>query len=118
MGKPAVGVVCLETLIIVALMDSTLNCFSDKGRRLWKIETKGPITCLERIQLKNKNLDMVSIACGTTIFIYSTAGELLDQILFDEGVSTIYFGQYGRETNSMAVVTIGMSTLLDLNHRL
>ena len=107
MGKPAVGVICLETHIIVALMDSTLNCFSDKGRRLWKIDAPAPITCLERVQLKNKNLDMIGIACGQKVYIYSTAGEVLDQVEFDESVSTVYFGQYGRETNSLAVVTMG-----------
>jgi Bardet-Biedl syndrome 1 protein len=107
MGKPAIGVVCLDTQIIVALMDSSLNCFSDKGRRLWRLEIKDPISCIERIQLKNKNLDMVGVACGQTIHIYSTVGELLDKVPCVETISSIYFGQYGRETNSLAVITAG-----------
>lgn len=112
MGKPAIGVVCLDTQIIVALMDSTLNCFNDRARRLWRIELNEPISCMEKIQIRNKNLDLVGVACGLNIHIYSTVGEFLDKVSCMESISAMSFGQYGRETNSLAIITVGMSLLV------
>jgi len=50
---------------------------------------------------------MAGVACSQMIHIYSTAGELLDKVNCMETISSIYFGQYGRETNSLAIITAG-----------
>jgi len=108
LSKPPVGVVCLETSVVVALMDSTINCFSDKGSRQWSSETAAPITCIHRIQLKQKNLDLVGVGLHNGhVSMYTLSGECVDTIHFPEPISALYFGQYGRETNSLVVITQG-----------
>jgi len=106
--QPPVGVVCLETLIIVALMDLTLNCYSDKGHKIWSAKISHAITCVQRIQLKQKNQELIATGLQNgSVNFYTVSGECVDQVEFNEPISAVYFGQYGRESNSLIVVTQG-----------
>lgn len=93
LSKPPVGVVCLDTSVVVALMDSTLNCYSDKGHRHWSVETASPITCVHRIALRQKNLDLIGVGLHNgQVSLYTTAGEVVDTVSFPEPISVVYFG--------------------------
>ncbi|CAG7726909.1 unnamed protein product, partial [Allacma fusca] len=108
--QPPVGVLCLDALVIVALMDSTLSCYNDKTHRLWHLNTPSPVTCISKMQLKQKNLELVAI--GTQkgqVMIYTILGELVDTVDFTEPISALFYGQYGRESNTLVVVTQGGS---------
>lgn len=106
--KPPVGVVCLDTSIIVALMDASINCYSDKGTRIWTIQAVSPITCLNRVQLRAKNMELIGIGLQNgQVGLYTLSGECVDTIEFNEPISALYFGQYGRECNSLVCVTQG-----------
>ncbi|ODM95959.1 Bardet-Biedl syndrome 1 protein [Orchesella cincta] len=110
LSKPPVGVVCLDTSIIVALMDATLNCYSDKGCRVWTVPVVSPITCLYRVHLRQRNLEMVAVGLHNGhVSLYTLSGECTDTIFFNEPISALYFGQYGRECSSMICVTQGGS---------
>lgn len=90
-------------------MDSTLNCYSDKGYRHWSVGAASPITCVQRVQLRQKNLDLIGVGLHNgNVSMYTTSGELVDTIPFPEPISVVYFGQYGRETNSLVVITQGL----------
>ena len=108
LAQPAVGVLCLDSFVIVALMDSTLSCYNDKMHRLWTLTTPSTITCVAKMQLKHKNLDMVAVGTQAgSLLTYSIRGDLVDRIEFNEPIAAIFYGQYGRETNSLVTVTQG-----------
>eukprot|EP00042_Codosiga_hollandica_P048481 m.543976 g.543976 ORF g.543976 m.543976 type:complete len:120 (-) comp57669_c1_seq6:773-1132(-) len=58
----AVGIVRTTKSIIAGCMDSTMYCYSTKGKRLWSVRLPAPITTMDSMFYRMKNWKGVVLA--------------------------------------------------------
>ncbi|ESO04536.1 hypothetical protein HELRODRAFT_191614 [Helobdella robusta] len=127
---PIVGLVKVGKNLVVGCMDGTIHCYNTKGNCLWSVNCHGDILCVGLMELKTKNLQLLLVSVkshqqqqsssplppppsSSSSLPPSTSGQiqiyleksLVDVIRVEEVVAAMKFGRYGRESDTLVMVT-------------
>ena len=91
--------------IIVACMDSTLACYTVNGNCIWRIRTPASITALAALDIETLNLSLVAVALENRQIHFYNNKILADIIETDDVITSIKYGRYGREDNTLIMVS-------------
>ncbi|KAL0268054.1 UNVERIFIED_CONTAM: hypothetical protein PYX00_010138 [Menopon gallinae] len=92
--------------IIIANMNSTLECYTKKGRKLWNVKLQTHIMGLLPVTLSHLSLTLIAVALsGGTIQFYN-GRQLVDTIVAADTIAGMIFGQFGQEDHCLILVTI------------
>ncbi|CAF1248119.1 unnamed protein product [Rotaria magnacalcarata] len=101
----AVGLERFGKNIIVGCMDSSLHCYTTKGKRYWKHILPAQITAMCQIDYRPKGFQAVAVALANNeIHLYKDKF-LVDVIHIEENVYAMKFGRLGREDATLVMVT-------------
>lgn len=94
LDMPALGISLLpiDQTIIVVCMNSSLDCFSKKGKKLWSVELAAPAVCMVPVTLEHTGQTLVCVALrGGLVQLYlnkvvvdqfNVSGRLMSRCLF------------------------------------
>ena len=100
------GLVRVEKAIYVATADSQLHSYLQKGRKTFSLRMPAPVTNLELLTIrKTRVVNVVLAALATGEIRGYRDKELVDVIRVGEVVSALCCGSYGREDNTLVVIT-------------
>ncbi|KAK6620339.1 hypothetical protein RUM44_006740 [Polyplax serrata] len=92
--------------IYLALMNSTLECCSKKGKRLWSVKLNASATGLLPIPLHHQGLTLMAVALeGGTVSFYH-GKEVVDTLMAADTVAGMVFGRFGQEEHCLVLITI------------
>lgn len=99
-----IAVTIVDKNIIVACMDNTLHSYHFKGKKNYTLNFPAFITNLAPMRVRSKNVEafLVSLSNGE-IRIYRSKQHLVHTVNVDEVVTSMHFGSYGREENSLVL---------------
>lgn len=92
LDHPAIGISLLpiEQTIIVVCMNSSLDCFTKKGKKLWSVELSAPAVCMVPVNLQHIGETLVCVALrGGLVQLY------INKVVVDQ------FNVSGKWTNEM-----------------
>ncbi|GAB6030980.1 Bardet-Biedl syndrome 1 protein [Chamberlinius hualienensis] len=91
--------------IIVGCINKTLQCFNSKGKQMWCHHTSGNILTTQVVELNHLSISLLAVAVeGDGVHFYSDK-YLVGRVAEEETITAITFGRFGREDNSLALVT-------------
>jgi Bardet-Biedl syndrome 1 protein len=91
--------------MMVGCMDKSLNCYSTKGKKLWKLEMPGDILTMVGLDLKSKGLQGVVVSLSNNeVYIYKDK-YLISKFSAQDNVVGIKFGKFGREEANLVMTT-------------
>lgn len=109
------GLVRVEKSIYVATADSQLHSYLQKGRKTFSLRMPAPITNLELLTIrKTRVVNVVLAALANGEIRGYRDKELVDVIRVGEVVSALACGPYGREDNTLIVITRSGSLLVKM----
>ncbi|CAG0912671.1 unnamed protein product [Notodromas monacha] len=114
---PPVGVHIVGKTIVVPCMDNSIRCYSLLGNILWHLTLSASILCSELIEVRQ--LDMTAVAVGLSdgsVLVYKDKA-LVDSFKIHDGVSSMKFGRFGREDNTLVIVTRGGGLIVKMLRR-
>ncbi|CAF3669384.1 unnamed protein product [Rotaria sordida] len=101
----AVGIERFGKNIIVGCMDSSLHCYTTKGKRYWRHILPAQITAMCQIDYRPKGFQAVAVALANNeIHLYKDKF-LVDVIQIEENVYAMKFGRLGREDATLVMIT-------------
>ncbi|CAG0880955.1 unnamed protein product [Cyprideis torosa] len=104
-------------IFVAPCMDNSVRCYSLQGVYVWHDNLPASPLASELIHIEAKGLLLVAIALeNSQIRIYSNH-TLVDGFQTPEPVVALKFGRYGREDNTLALVTRGGSLLIKILRR-
>ena len=101
------GLIRREKSITVATMDNNLMALNNKGRKLWTVKQPSSITCIEKMDIPSRGLFLVAVALASNHVLIYNDKNVVDCFKMEDTVSAMKFGRFGREENTLVIVTIG-----------
>ncbi|XP_032090335.1 Bardet-Biedl syndrome 1 protein isoform X2 [Thamnophis elegans] len=117
LSSHAVGLVRVQKNIMVACSDETLRGYNQKGKKLWVVKlSANPIT-LGFMDGKLQSFQAVLVALANReIHVYRDKN-LVNVIQVPDVVTSIVFGHYGREDNTLIMTTQGGGLIIKILKR-
>ena len=86
-------------------MDQMLSTYTSKGNCLWSVKQPAGITAIEAIDVEILGLRLVAVSLDNKqIYIYQDK-LTVDIIQVDDVIVAMKFGRFGREDNTLAMVS-------------
>ncbi|CAI9730782.1 Bardet-Biedl syndrome 1 protein homolog isoform X1 [Octopus vulgaris] len=105
LSSQPVGMIRVNKNIVVGCMDETLQCISDKGKRLWNIKLPASVMTMELLDYTVKGVSAVLVALSNcTVHMYQDR-HLVDVIQTPDVVNAMKFGRFGREEGNLILTT-------------
>ena len=101
-----VGLLRREKNIIIACMDQTLMCLTNKGKRVWQQKLPSPISCILPMEIPSRGLNLIAVALSSAHVLIYDDKNVVDCFQMDNPVSAMKFGKFGREDNTLVLVTV------------
>lgn len=117
--QPATGLALLpiDQTIVVVCMNSSLLCFSKKGKKLWSVRLPASAMCMVPVQLPHLGVTLVCVALkGGIVQLYSQKN-LVDQFTMPETISAMTFGRLGQEDHVLVLITTDGSLIVKILKR-
>ncbi|XP_023347799.1 Bardet-Biedl syndrome 1 protein homolog isoform X2 [Eurytemora carolleeae] len=105
LDSQAVGLIRREKNLVIATMDNRLFSFTTKGKKVWQIKLPTAVTCLEQMNIPGRGLSLVAVALASAHVLIYDDKNIIDHFKMDETVSAMRFGRFGREDNTLVLVT-------------
>ena len=102
-----VGLLRREKNIIIATMDNMLMSFTNKGKRIWQVKMPSSVTCIEQMDIPSRGMSLIAVALSTNQVLIYDDKNIVDCFKMDDTVAAMKFGRFGREDNTLVLVTIG-----------
>ena len=106
-GSQIVGLERIGKTIVVGCMNNSLVCYSSKGRKLWSVYLPESITTMTTLNYKVKGLKAVLLGLKNCEVRLYKERFLLSTVQVEGPVTAMQFGRFGREDNSLILVTRG-----------
>ncbi|KAM3824500.1 BBSome complex member BBS1 isoform 1-T1 [Vipera latastei] len=107
LSSQAVGLVRVQKNIMVACSDETLRGYSQKGKKLWAVTLPATPITLGLMDEKLQSFQAVLVALSNReVHVYRDKN-LVNVIQVPDVVTSIVFGHYGREDNTLIMTTKG-----------
>lgn len=117
LSSQPVGLVRINKTIVVGCMDETLQCVSDKGKRLWSIKLPASIMSMELLDYTAKGISAILVALSdSTVHMYQDK-HLVDIIQTPDVINALKFGRFGREEGNLILTTRGGGLIVKILRR-
>lgn len=112
-----VGLVRVHKVLVVGSTQDSLHGFTHKGKKLWTVQVPATILTMNLMEQRARGLQAVlaGLANGE-VRIYRDK-TLLDVIRTPDAVTSLCFGRYGREDNTLIMTTRGGGLMIKILKR-
>ncbi|XP_076024035.1 BBSome complex member BBS1, partial [Genypterus blacodes] len=112
-----VGLVRVGKDVVVGGADETLQGFTQKGRKQWKVALPAPITTMAAMDLPSRGFQAVLVGLANCEVHLYRDKNLLSTIKTPDVVTGIRFGRYGREDGTLILTTRGGGLMVKILKR-
>ena len=77
-----------------------------QGKRVWLQKLPSPISCIEQMEIPSRGLSLIAVALSSGHVLIFDDKNVVDCFLMDNPVSAMKFGKFGREDNTLVLVTV------------
>uniref|UniRef100_A0A1A8Q282 BBSome complex member BBS1 n=1 Tax=Nothobranchius rachovii TaxID=451742 RepID=A0A1A8Q282_9TELE len=113
-----VGLVRIGKNVVVGCTDESLQGFTQKGKKLWKINLPAPITTMAAMDLPTRGFQGVLMGLANCEVHLYRDKNLLSTIKTPDTVTSICFGRYGREDGTLIMTTKGGGLMVKILKRM
>nr|XP_044997787.1 Bardet-Biedl syndrome 1 protein isoform X2 [Jaculus jaculus] len=112
-----VGLVRVHKILVVGSTQESLHGFTHKGKKLWTVQMPAAILTMNLLEQRSRGLQavMAGLANGE-VRIYRDKA-LLNIIRAPDAVTSLCFGRYGREDNTLIMTTRGGGLIIKILKR-
>ncbi|XP_056657261.1 Bardet-Biedl syndrome 1 protein isoform X1 [Monodelphis domestica] len=112
-----VGLVRIHKTLVVGSTQDMLHSFTHKGKKLWTVPMPAPILTMSLLEQRSRGLQavMAGLANGEMRIYRDKA--LLNIIHTPDAVTSLCFGRYGREDNTLIMTTQGGGLVIKILKR-
>ncbi|XP_064348168.1 Bardet-Biedl syndrome 1 protein isoform X1 [Camelus dromedarius] len=112
-----VGLVRVHKVLVVGSNQDSLHGFTHKGKRLWTVQMPAAILTMNLLEQCSRGLQavMAGLANGEVRIYHDKA--LLNVIRTPDAVTSLCFGRYGREDNTLIMTTRGGGLIIKILKR-
>ncbi|XP_063058675.1 Bardet-Biedl syndrome 1 protein [Engraulis encrasicolus] len=112
-----VGLVRLGKNVVVGCAQETLQCYTQKGKKLWTVYLPAAVTTMGLMDLPTKGFQAVLVALSSMeVHVYRDKN-LVSTIRTPDVVTSICFGRYGREDGTLVMTTKGGGLIVKILKR-
>lgn len=112
-----VGLVRVGKNVVVGCTNESLQGFTQKGKKLWKVVLAAPITAMAAMDLPTRGFQAVLVGLANCEVQLYRDKNLLSTIKTPDVVTSIRFGRYGREDGTLILTTKGGGLLVKILKR-
>ncbi|XP_039100860.1 Bardet-Biedl syndrome 1 protein isoform X2 [Hyaena hyaena] len=112
-----VGLVRVHKVLVVGSTQDSLHGFTHKGKKLWTVQMPAAILTMNLLEQRSRGLQavMAGLANGEVRIYHDKA--LLNVIRTPDAVTSLCFGRYGREDNTLIMTTRGGGLIIKILKR-
>ena len=77
-----------------------------QGKKIWQQCLPHAIFCLEQMEIPSRGLALIAVALSTGHVLVYNDKNVVDCFKMDTAVSAMKFGKFGREDNTLVLVTV------------
>ncbi|XP_028989573.1 Bardet-Biedl syndrome 1 protein [Betta splendens] len=112
-----VGLVRVGKIVVVGCADESLQGFTQKGKKLWRIVLPAPIITMAAMDLPTRGFQAVLVGLANCEVQLYREKNLLSTIKTPDVVTSICFGRYGREDGTLIMTTKGGGLMVKILKR-
>ncbi|KAM3592354.1 uncharacterized protein V6R79_017100 [Siganus canaliculatus] len=112
-----VGLVRVGKNVVVGCTDESLQGFTQKGKKLWRVVLPAPITTMAAMDLPTRGFQAVLVALSNCEVQLFRDKNLLSTVRTPDVVTSICFGRYGREDGTLIMTTRGGGLMVKILKR-
>uniref|UniRef100_A0A670Z2C4 Bardet-Biedl syndrome 1 n=1 Tax=Pseudonaja textilis TaxID=8673 RepID=A0A670Z2C4_PSETE len=117
LSSQAVGLVRVQKNIMVACSDETLRGYNQKGKKLWAVTLSAAPVTLGLMDEKLQSFQAVLVSLANREIHVFRDKNLVNVIQVPDVVTSIAFGHYGREDNTLIMTTTGGGLIIKILKR-
>lgn len=112
-----VGLVRVHKILVVGSTQESLHGFTHKGKKLWTVQMPAAILTMNLLEQRSRGLQAVMAALANgEVRIYRDKA-LLNVVRAPDAVTSLCFGRYGREDNTLIMTTRGGGLIIKILKR-
>ncbi|XP_020513189.1 Bardet-Biedl syndrome 1 protein [Labrus bergylta] len=112
-----VGLVRVGKNMVVGCSDESLQGFTQKGKKLWRVDLPAPICTMASMDLPTKGFQAVLVGLANCEVQLYRDKNLLSTIKTPDVITSICFGRYGREDGTLIMTTKGGGLMVKILKR-
>ncbi|KAM9302244.1 BBSome complex member BBS1 [Gastrophryne carolinensis] len=117
LSAQVVGLVRVQKSIIIGTSQEKLHGYSQKGKRLWSMTLPASIMTMSLLEQKSRSIQAVLVGLkNLEVHLYRDKN-LLSVISTPDIVTSLCFGRYGREDDTLIMTTEGGGLLIKILKR-
>ncbi|KAM4617230.1 BBSome complex member BBS1 [Discoglossus pictus] len=117
LGAQVVGLVRVQKNIMIGTSQEALHGYSQKGKRLWTVTPPAPIMTMALLDHKSRSIQAVLVGLkNLEVHLYRDKN-LLSVISTPDIVTSLCFGRYGREDDTLVMTTKGGGLIIKILKR-
>ncbi|XP_063002274.1 Bardet-Biedl syndrome 1 protein isoform X2 [Elgaria multicarinata webbii] len=117
LSAQAVGLVRVQKNIVAACSDETLQGYTQKGKKLWVVPLPATPVTVGLLDEKFQSFQAVLVALANREVHMYRDKNLVNVIQTQDVVTSICFGRYGREDNTLVMTTKGGGLIIKILKR-
>ncbi|XP_069501037.1 BBSome complex member BBS1 [Ambystoma mexicanum] len=117
LNSQPVGLVRVHKNIVVGCSQETLHGYTQKGKKLWTIQLPSAIMTMSLMDQKSRGFQAVLVGLANMEVHMFRDKNLLHVIKTQDVVTSICFGRYGREDNTLIMTTKGGGLIIKILKR-
>ncbi|CAM5072596.1 unnamed protein product [Natator depressus] len=111
------GLVRVHKNIVAGCSDETLQGYTQKGKKLWTVYLPAPLMTMSLLDHKSRGFQAVMVGLANQEVHMYRDKNLVDVIRTQDVVTSICFGRYGREDNTLIMTTKGGGLIIKILKR-
>ncbi|XP_078516912.1 BBSome complex member BBS1 isoform X2 [Lissotriton helveticus] len=115
LNSQPVGLVRIHKNIVVGCSQETLHGYTQKGKKLWTVPLPAPIMTMSLMDQKARGFQAVLVGLANMEVHMFRDKSLLYIIKTQDVVTSICFGRYGREDNTLIMTTKAMHRVFQMD---
>ncbi|XP_072277428.1 BBSome complex member BBS1 isoform X4 [Pyxicephalus adspersus] len=115
LNSQVVGLLRVQKNIIIGTSQEILYGYSQKGKRLWTVTLPAPIMTMSLLEQKSRSIQTVLVGLkNLEVHLYRDKN-LLSIISTPDIVTSVCFGRYGREDDTLIMTTKAMHRVFQMD---
>ncbi|XP_004852355.1 Bardet-Biedl syndrome 1 protein isoform X1 [Heterocephalus glaber] len=112
-----VGLVQVHKILVIGSTQDSLHGFTHKGKKLWTVQMPAAILTMNLLEHRSRSLQAVMVGLANTEVRIYRDKVLLNVIRTPDTVTSLCFGRYGREDNTLIMTTRGGGLIIKILKR-
>lgn len=117
LSSHCVGLVRVGKTVVVGCSDNSLQGFTQKGKRLWRVALPAAITAMAAMLVPGRGFSGFLVALSSCELRLYQDQVLVSSQRTPDSVSAVVFGRYGREDGTVVMATRGGGLLVRILRR-